>query len=140
MGVMLDIYRQNAYLYCIFRRFKRCLRGKLRACALEPDIDNPRSDEGVRNQRCHSQGFLPRSGVFRPDLGFWGFFLETQGFSWGFSKNLGFFWGFVRFPRKIHILECFLLESKWFLVRKYGTSCCFFSFWSVKGKKFENQS
>ena len=60
--------------------------------------------------------------VFSPDLGFSdpiqgsGFFLEDLGFSWGFSKNLGFFWGFVRFPRKIHILECFLLvfgEKVW---------------------------
>src|SRR6218665_43159 len=56
-------------------------------------------------------GFSPQIWGFRPDLGFWGF----PGF---FKKNLGFFWGFSRFPRKIHILECFLLESKWFFVKK----------------------
>src|SRR6218665_3076345 len=60
-------------------------------------------------------GFSPQIWGFRPDLGFWDFFLETYGFSWGFSKNLGFFWGFVRFPRKIHILECFLLDKSRFL-------------------------
>jgi len=43
-------------------------------------------------------------------------FLGDLGFFLGFLKKSGFS-GFFRFARKIHILQCFLVESKWFLVK-----------------------
>src|SRR6218665_1292400 len=83
---------------------------------------------------------LPESELWAalPLLGFspqiWGFSTRPRvlGFSWGFSKNLGFFWVFFRFPRKIHILECFVLERRWFFVIK-GKKCKNHGSWLKKG-------
>ena len=77
-------------------------------------------------------GFSPQIWGFPTRSRGLGFFLGDLGFFLGFFKKSQ---GFVIFPRKIHILECFLLESKCFLVRKYGTSCCGFGPLKVKNLK-----
>src|SRR6218665_2103439 len=59
-------------------------------------------------QRCHCLGFLPRSWVFRSNLGFLGFFLRALGFFKGFRKDLGFFLVFFKFARKYIYFCCFL--------------------------------
>ena len=44
----------------------------------------------LEEQRCHPLGFLPRSWVFRSDLGFLFFFLKTLGLFRVYWKPLGF--------------------------------------------------
>src|SRR6218665_2158159 len=84
-------------------------------------------------QRCHSyRAFSLDLGIFDPTYGS-GFFHGDLRFFLGFFKKATVFLGVFKFSREIHIFQWFLLNSKWFMQKKEGTSCCFLSFWSIKG-------
>src|SRR6218665_125179 len=61
------------------------------------------------DQRCHSLGFLPRSLVFRYNLGICP---EGLGFFSRVFKTPWVFLVFLTFYRKIHLLKWFLASSK----------------------------
>src|SRR6218665_371629 len=85
-------------------------------------------------------GFSPQIWGFPTRSRVLGFFLGDLGFFLGFFKKSRVFLGFCQIFPKNTYFGVFFAGKQVVLVRKYGTSCCFFSFWSVKGKKFENQS
>jgi len=64
------------------------------------------------HQRCHPLGFLPRSWVFRSNLGFLGFVWHSLRFFLRFFQTAWVFLGFFIFYRKIHLFQCFSGWSK----------------------------
>jgi len=63
-------------------------------------------DQSNNNQRCHCLGFLPRSWVFRSDLGFLDF-SDSLGICLGFFQTAWVLLVFFIFDRKIHLSQCF---------------------------------
>src|SRR6218665_1967592 len=61
----------------------------------------------ARNQRCHCLGFLPRSWVYRSNLGFLVFFLRALGFSRVFERTLGFSCFFLNLPENTFFFVVF---------------------------------